>query len=393
MCLRLCTQLSFALVLLFFSLVSCNTSTEVEPTVVVLGEVKAEGLEYIVLSPSVLGERLYSFSLSENNREQNWRDYLNKWVLWPGTIVDIEPALKPSSIYIVYDFPLRSFSFQEGKFVVKVNFTPEETPSLKQLSVGDRVYYKAKLRKNTLSLATGRYGVNDGYMLDLQEARLVSSDCDIARLVDLAYSGQQQMDTLIDHAKKITSVMNYYNETLDAGVAWIGAKMMVELLTPLTINDPHWLEQVSSLPDKESLRNRLIDEMSIQVGNVLTINHSTVSGRNLSLQDTIEAKYNKNNSLVESSADVTGYLYDFYQQYSQQSTAGLSDLVKALVKQKLPGFLKLIGLLKTGVEAAIDVSKLGPYETIVGSCYLQLSNTDDAMQLIKQNIVKAAESY
>lgn len=388
------TGLTF-LIIAAISITSCsNSSPSVSPTTIELGPIKQRELMYIAKSPADLGASLFSYELSEQSRKDNWSNYVDEWVLWSGIVREITPQLKPSRITFVYQYNnVPQMSFQDGKFVVAIDFAPEFSGKLMQLSNGSKVYIRARVtEKETTNLfENSRYGVSNGDFLSLGNGQLLSSDSDLSRLADIAYSSYDQLEQLSRDAAIIAAIKNYYEQKLQKGTdwSWIAAKTIVEA-AGVTLDNEAWLQNVSSLDAKQQLKSSLKAKIEAEFSKFLVAFHDRPSERDLDFQNMIEQKHKINNTIVYSTDEAASILKTFYEDERQMPGNNMSDAAMALILEKLSEELstKVIGISKAMLDNAEDIGKLDAYATIVGSCYYQLGQIDKMMGAISDNVIE-----
>jgi len=216
----------------------------IPPSEEVISPSEHQQVEYIAKPPGELGRLLFSYQLSEQQRQNNWNECRGKWVVWSGTVLGVSPKLKPSKGVFSYDYAVPLLYAAAGEFGVIVDFQPRWTEYLGQLSEGETVHYRAKLvqRKPVLLYEAAKYGISpDAGFLELKDAEIIANDNITAKVVDMVYASYDQLERLVEEAEGINAVQKFFEGKLESGTI---LRIVMETafdLANIDISDSYWL--------------------------------------------------------------------------------------------------------------------------------------------------------
>ena len=222
-----------AVLLPALSLLGCIGWQTIPPSEVEFSPPVEEKVEYLAIPPCELSARLFPSGFADDSF---WSHAVGKWVLWSGEVTGIEPKLSPSRLNFHYPYdggwsPLKVWS----DLSVVVEFDDDEsTSTLRDLSIGDEVYYRAKLVRQEPSLSP------IGQRLILQDGQIIERNHLAARLGDLAYVSYEQIDHLLAAAERIDNVMNYFERraNVTSSVRWQLSSFATQLVNIELPHDP-----------------------------------------------------------------------------------------------------------------------------------------------------------
>lgn len=374
-----------AAVLLTLSLSGCGART-IPPSEVYLVPPEPEQVEYIAKPPDELAKRLFSAGVSEQSKEVTWSNARGKWVVWKGDVYDIEPKLKPSRIVFLHEYEIPPMSFDSGQFGIIVEFDPAWTEHLKQVTPGQTVYYRAKLVAREVGLFVGRYGLGLGSgFLMLEDGQIIDSTDIAAKLVDLAYTSYQQLDKLVEEAKSIAMVSNYFEQRLNPD--WIRVQMVLNLL-PLTITIPDKPGVASQdiLAPILGTKTRSKAEIQANLEDALTYLHlgTAPPAEEHYLRQFLQQKFEINSKLVSEIERDAQPLKEMYKEARQ--LPGLEDALKAVGRH-----MKLMKPILIAHEALERYQDAKAAEQAIIRCYYLLNEISEYMEQITMNVVRACQ--
>jgi hypothetical protein len=334
-----------------------------------------EKVEYIAIPPSDLAKILFSTGVSERARETTWSDAQGKWVVWVGKVHRVEPQLRPSRIVFLDEYETPPLSLDSGQFDIIVEFDPAWTERLKQLTTGELVYYRAKLVKYDWG-----WGLN---LLTLEQGEIVPHDDVAAKLVDLAYTSYRQLGELVEEAENIAAVSRFFEDKLRDGEKKIAIETMLGLVG-LDISDKYWLLEETPLLELRARKNSLKFSIEHHLQEALGALHHSDPPNDAVLRQKIEETLRSNNIVVEGTKTVSKVLKDFWEEEKRSAEPDISDATLALLLKKLPP----LSAAKTVMEGIIEYGKLDAYETIVGTCHMELGTIESSMERIHDNVVE-----
>ena len=354
-----------------------------------LSEPEPEAFGYVARPPAELGRQLVSPWVSEHSKETAWGNARGKWVLWKGRVHSVEPALNPNRIVLVYEHEAPP-PFHTQRFGVVVGFGAQWSARLKQLTVGDFTYFRARLAEAEFRLAdVYRYGLDfSSHVLLLEQGQIVEPDDIAAALVDLAYAGFEQLDELVRAAECIAAVSEFFEGKLRDGRKRIAIETIIKLVG-IDIRDKYWLLGHTPLAELRASRDWLKFDIEQRVQEALEVLHYAGPVKSAALRDSIEKQARYNRTAVEASKDACGVLRGFWEEERRSAQPSISDLALELLLMKLP---RLIAVVKTIMEGIIECGELDAYEIIVGACHLQLEMIAGHMEHIHAGVIDIARS-
>ncbi|MBT9143222.1 MAG: hypothetical protein DDT32_01764 [Syntrophomonadaceae bacterium] len=360
------------------------TSRQIAPSTEEILPIPTQPLEYIALPPATLGKLLFSYETA--GQENIWREYRGKWVLWVGSVHEVEPKLKPSRIIFLHEYETSQMAFHTGKFGVIVEFEPAWTNHLNQLITGQTVYYRAKLvSREPAGFSANRYGLGFGsQILMLEEGQIIGGDEIAAKLVDLAYVSYEQLDRLVKEAESIATVSNYFEQRLELlGGKWIAIRAV---LSPLGIKIPNSpTPSQTILVDKQRHKIVLQDKIEASLKNVLTSVHTAAPAQENHLRQYIQEALETNRKLASEIDRDSEPLKEMWQKARQSSVVGLGDLLEAGIGQLLP----IIGDVLVAKQALDDYLEREPVEQAIITSHALLQKIAEHMEQVSENVVGA----
>ena len=352
-----------------------------------LSEPEPETVGYVARPPAELGRQLLSHSVSDQSKENAWASARGKWVLWKGDVRSIEPALNPNRIVLVdeYEGPMPLYT---QRFGVVVEFDAQQSERLKELEVGETVYFRARLVEKEFRLAdVYRYGLDfSSYVLLLEQGQLVDPEDIAAGLVDLAYAAFEQLDELVKEAEGIAATSGFFEGKLRDGTKRIAIETMTKLVG-IDIGDKYWLLAETPMAELRAHRDYLKFGIEQRIKEALEVLHHTGPLDSVALRQRIEQQARSNDTVVEATKDAGRILRDFWEEERRSAQPGISELALESLLLRLPA---TIGIAKTIMEGIIEYGKLDAYETIVGACHLQLERIEGHMKYIYDGVIGIA---
>lgn len=361
----------------------------IPPSVEEISPTEAQQLAYVSKPPSELGKLLFSYEVSRQQRNNYWSNYnRGKWVVWSGKVTDVIPKLNPTRAVFLYDYeepPLSS----PGEFGVIVHFHTRWTEYLKGLSEGETVYYRARLTERHIHALykAGKYR-SSPYFLELEDGDIIANDDIRARLVDLAYTGYDQLDTLVEQAEVIAAISKFFEGKLSEDRKQRAVETVIKLATGVDVSEKYWHLEETPLLELRAKKNSLKSSIEEQLQEALVFHHFSDTLANEKLYQEIEDTIRRNNNIVEASKDASKVLKDFWEEERQSAKPGISDLALDVLLLKFPP----ASATKTIMEGIIEEGKLNTYEIIVGVCHLQLESIKKPMEQIRDNVVKMVDN-
>lgn len=358
----------------------------IPPSVEYLVPPEPEKVEYLAISPDDLAKRLFSIGASEQSREDAWSNARGKWVVWRGDVHDIAPKLKPSRVVFLHEYEVLPMSFDSGQFGIIVEFDHAWTEHLRQLTIGQTVFYRAKLVRRKTGLF-GKYGLGLGSgFLMLEDGQIIDSNAVTAKLVDLAYTTRQQLKKLVKEAENIATARNFFQQRLERlGGKW-GA--IQAILTPLSIRIPDSpTPRQTILVGKQKQRIVLQAKIEANLENVLTSLHTAAPAQENYLREYIQEALETNRKLASEIDRYAEPLKKLWQKARQSSVAGLGDLLEAIIGRLHP----IIGAFFITEQALNDFLERKPIEQAIIASYILLQKIDEHMEQISENVVGACQ--
>ncbi len=369
----------------------CSSST-IAPSVEVISPIQSLPVEYVPRPANVLGTLLFSSVATEQEKADIWSESRGKWVMWVGSVEAVEPKLKPSRLIFLYEYDTSGLAIY-NKFGVAVDFNPSMTERLKQLTIGQRVYYRARLgQRESATLYTSiEYGSGISGFLVLSEGELVAADDPQAVLADLAYASYEQLEELVAEAERVTAVSKYFERELEQGWTGIAIETGLNFLNVKLYDEP-WL-QVLPLPEKRSRKASIKSEIEDALEAALAFLHSNEPKHDWS--EDIEQKSENNRKVVESTQEA-GLALDSTWRIFKQSPGQIdrSDIAKtaATTIDKLRAYPGIVSGAVAIAESVGRLLDLDVYDQIVGSCYALLDLIDVGMEHVYANVLRAIDN-
>lgn len=346
-------------------------------------------IDYIAKPPTELGKDLFSYELDDQQRQNNWSNYVGKWVVWVGNVGKVTPKLNPSRIEFLpeeYDTgDLRPLF--PGQVGVVVDFKSDEwTEYLRHLAKGERVYYRARL--------TGKgYGVGFNFhLLFLEEGKIVHRESVVAQLVDLlvdlAYSSYEQLQELLESARRIAYIGDYFAAKLEhsadlKSAIEVGLGLMNIRFPDKAWPEKAWLQQIF-LPKMEQRKAFYESKIQESLRLVLISLHRASPAQDKRHLQKIAEKRASNRDMVTEIRDKRKFLEAAWELERKSTMASIGDLLEAL-----------IGQLHIAVELALTVKeawekykKLEPYQQLIASSSNALSQISIYMERISKNVIE-----
>jgi hypothetical protein len=332
--------------------------------------------------------------MSNQEKQDLWAQYFGKWVVWSGTVRDIAPQLNPTRIVFVYKYDVPQQSLQGGEFIVAANFAPEFSAQLKQLSKGDRVYFRARLvqKETTIFLEAGRYGVStDAGFLSLKDGQIIPNDSDIAKLVDFTYSSLEQLETLANCAEIVNNIAAYYEQK--AMLASDAKRVLVKTALRL-INvevDDEKLIQAVYLPELRNHVSIMKSEIEGHLSNTLVSLHEALVQKNHSTG--IQLKMGTHQRIVDAMIDAADNLRNNWEEERIASSPSMSEGILEGSIEVLSNILTKIpatslGIGKAAAETYLEYNKIPSYYQMMGTCYDFVYLADRSMEHIYDDTIK-----
>ena len=352
-----------------------------------LSEPQPETVGYVARPPTEMGRQLLSPSVSEQSKESAWGNARGKWVLWKGEVHSVEPALNPSRIVLVYDYEAPMPLYTQS-FAVVVEFDAKQSERLKQLKAQEIVYFRAKLMEKEYRLAdVYRYGLDfSSHVLLLEKGQIVDPDDIAAALVDLAHEGYEQLDALVKEADGIAAVSGFFEGKLTDGKKRIAIETMTKLVG-IDIGDKYWLLTERPMVELRAHRDYLRFGIEQRLKEALEVLHHAGPLTDVALRQAINQQARSNDTMVEATKDAGRILRGFWEEERQSAQPGISDLALESLLLRLPA---TIGVAKTIMEGIVEYGKLDVYETIVGTCHIQLDVIEEYMEHIHGGIIETS---
>lgn len=354
--------------------VSCGPS-RVPPSKEKISPIEEEEqIDYVGKPPDELGKDLFSYKLDDQQRRDNWSKYAGKWVLWAGEVGKVTPKLKPIRVeFLPEEYEI---SLSPGKISIIVDFKQQWTKHLRHLSKGETIYYRARLTQKGYSM-----GLN--YLLFLEEGEIIDSESVEARLVDLAYSSYEQLQELLENARQIAALMDYFVERLRySDLKSIAIRALLRLLN-IELPERTWLKQIS-LPEKERQKRLFESKIQESLRSALISLHSASPVQDKLYLQKIEKIRETHRHMVEEIRDARKFLEAAWERARESAILGIDDLAKALIKQ-LRISIKLVLTFKKAWE---DHKEFELYQQlIVLSCGVLWQINQD-MERISKNIIE-----
>ena len=365
----------------------CSSSTIV-PSVEVLSPTQSQPVEYMAKPADVLGPLIFSGMNTEQEETSIWSESRGKWVLWVGSVEAVEPKLKPSRLIFLYEYDTSGLAIY-NKFGVAVDFNPSMTERLRQLTQGQRVYYRAKLgQRETAGLFTSaEYGSGISGFLVLSEGEVITSDDPAAVLADLAYSSYEQLDRLVADAERIASLDNYFQRAanLSTDVAWQLSKLALGFVN-IRLTGNTQLQKVS-LPAMSEKALSAKSEIEDSLGTALASLHYDAGGHGEYDRQGIERKIESSERIAGVIGDGIRDLESVWFEDKRSSELDLGDLVYegtvALIGKALPEVELIIGITQPAGDGMAEIGRLPLYQQMIVICQTYLALTDGTIQHIR----------
>jgi len=365
----------------------CSPST-IPPSVEELSPTEPQPVEYIAKPATVLGTLVFSDITTEQNKKDIWSESRGKWVLWAGSVHEVEPKLKPSRIIFLYEYETSEWMLY-NKFGVAVDFESMMTERLKQLTKGEHVYYRAKLAQRETSglFQSAKYGSDISGFLVLEEGEIIASDDPEAMLAELAYSSYEQLDKLVADAERIVVLKGYFERkaNLATDVKWNLTKLALRLIH-IELHDDTQLQEMSlsAVRTKASLAKSEIEE---NLRATLTFLHNSTGTRAEFERQDIERKIESSERIVNIIGDEIEDLESIWEKDKRSAEPGLVDLIPVAIIQlanmALPGVGLVIGIPKATGEGMTEIMRLPLYQQVIVICQTYLGLIDESTQHIR----------
>jgi len=369
----------------------CSSST-IPPSVEELSPTQSQPVEYIARPATVLGTVIFSDIATEQEKKDIWSESRGKWVLWAGSVNEVEPKLKPSRIIFLYEYETSGLALY-NKFGVAVDFKPMMTERLKQITKGQRVYYKAKLAQRETGglFESAKYGSSISGFLVLSEGEIIASDDPEAVLVDLAYSSYEQLETLIADAERIININDYFlhKANLASDVKWNLLKLASKLVH-IELSDETQPQGVSPsvLQMRAILAQSKIEEC-LQV-TLESLHSDTDRYGKLGRRD-IERQIESNERILKTIKDEIRELENIMEKDRLSSEPGIVNLISTAVTQLLnviiPGSGLVVGITTATADVMAEIGQLPLYEQVVVICQTYLGLIDKCIQHIQNTTI------
>ncbi|MCD5411873.1 hypothetical protein M1N42_03160 [Thermodesulfovibrionales bacterium] len=301
-------------------------SRTIPPSVVYLVPPEPEQVEYIAKPRDVLAKYLFSFTASRQSKEANWSNAVGRWVVWYGEVDAIEPRFNPNRIYFRHRYETPPLSIDSGRFGITVEFDPAWTSLLEQLSPGQTVYYRARLATRGAG-----FGLSSGF-LRLKDGQIIDRSDIAAKLVNLAHTSEQKLDELMEKAKSIAKVNDFFRQRLEP--RWKKARIVVKALPmPITIPEKPGVACQHMLAHIIEIKIKSKAEIRANLEDALIYLHpgTTQPAKEHHLRQFIQQKSKANRESISEIRENTQLLMEIYEEARQRP--GLEDILKALAGQ------------------------------------------------------------